>query len=58
MISGALQPGKGQDCAIRAAGILKKQGITNFKIYIAGRSIADYEKACEDYVIKKMWKML
>lgn len=45
LISGALQPGKGQDCAIRAAGILKKQGITNFKIYIAGRSIADYEKS-------------
>ena len=44
LISGALQPGKGQECAIKAAAILKKQGITNFRICIAGRSIADYDK--------------
>lgn len=44
LISGALQPGKGQEAVIKAVAILKKQGISNFKVFIAGRSIADYDK--------------
>lgn len=44
LISGALQPGKGQSYAIKAAGVLKRAGYSDFRIYIAGRDITDYQK--------------
>lgn len=47
LISGALQPGKGQSYAIRAAGMLKKEGYKNFKVLIAGRDITNYQKELE-----------
>lgn len=58
LISGALQPGKGQSYAIKAAGYLKKKGYTNFKVYIAGRDIADYQKElqkiCEEEAVSEL----
>lgn len=48
LISGALQPGKGQNFAIQAAGILKRTGYRNFKMYIAGRDISDYQNELEE----------
>lgn len=45
LISGALQEGKGQDCAIKAASVLKRRGYDRFRLVIAGRNIANYEES-------------
>lgn len=50
LISGALQRGKGQACAIKAVSILKSQGYDRFKMVIAGRNIANYENILREMV--------
>lgn len=42
LISGAMQPGKGQDSAIKACAKLRESGYTNFSLSIAGRDISNY----------------
>lgn len=44
LISGALQPNKGQNIAIEAAYILKKRGYSGLEMVIAGRDINHYSK--------------
>jgi glycosyltransferase involved in cell wall biosynthesis len=50
LISGALQQGKGQACAIDAVQILKRRGYKNFKLIIAGRDIAGYGEKLQEKV--------
>ncbi len=50
LISGALQKGKGQECAIEAARILRERGITGYEVVIAGRNINQYQTVLEDMV--------
>lgn len=49
LITGTIQPGKGQDVAVKAAKELCRRGYSNFKLYIAGRGdTAWLESAAHD----------
>ncbi len=56
LISGALQKGKGQECAIQAASLLKQRGYENFVLVIAGRNIAGYESTLKEMAEKNALK--
>lgn len=55
LVTGTLQPGKGQDVAIKAVRELQNRGYHNFKLFIAGSGNVEWLKAlsadCEDAVV-------
>lgn len=59
LIAGNLHPAKRQDLAIEACGILKKRGVTNFRLIIAGaasvmRDSRQFEKKLREMAAKDL----